>query len=218
MALAVCLGVFTALPGLWLALTLATNQVPNGGWIAAALAVAAWGLLAWRALTHSATLTPDTLVIRNILATRQVPLADITEVGFRRGRLTVICTHAAAASERLTVSAVSLRSSRWSGLRSDADAIADAITGAAALPPLPSRREIISRNWAWIMLLAAAVCFGLGLYYGPLQTGNASLSFALRMLCTMLYVCGAGMLSFAFRIIRDHQRKRPRQAAADEEN
>jgi hypothetical protein len=87
MAMAVCLGVFTALPGLWLALTLVTNQVPAGGWIALALAVAVWGLLAWRTLAQSVTLTPDTLVIRNILATERVPLADVTEVGFRRGRL-----------------------------------------------------------------------------------------------------------------------------------
>ena len=79
-ALAVCLGVFTALPGLWLALTLVTNQVPGGGWIALALAVAVWVLLAWRALAQSVTLTSDTLVIRNILATEQVPLADVTEM------------------------------------------------------------------------------------------------------------------------------------------
>jgi hypothetical protein len=55
-ALAVCLGGLTALPGLWLALTLVTNQVPDGGWIALALAVAVWGWLAWRALAQSVTL------------------------------------------------------------------------------------------------------------------------------------------------------------------
>ncbi|MGH3295879.1 MAG: hypothetical protein ACRDP7_29185 [Trebonia sp.] len=55
-----------------------TNQVPDGGWIALGLAAAAWGLLAWRALAQSVTLTPDTLVIRNILAIRRMPLADVT--------------------------------------------------------------------------------------------------------------------------------------------
>lgn len=215
-ALAVCLGVFTALPGLWLALTLVTNQVPDGGWIALALAAAIWGLLAWRALAQSVTLTPDTLVIRNILATGQVPLADVTGVGFRRGRLTVTSAHGAAASERLAVRAVNLGSSRWSGLRSDADAIAEAITDAAGLPPLPPRKEIISRNWAWVMLLAAALCFGLGVYCGPLQSGNTGLPFALREAGVVLYVAGAGMLGLAFRITRDHRRKRTRQSAADE--
>jgi hypothetical protein len=213
MALAVCLGVCTALPGLLLALMLVTNQVPDGGWIALALAVAAWGLLAWRALAQSVTLTPDTLVIRNILATRQVPLTDVTEVGFRNGRLTVTAAHGGAASERFTVSAVSLGSSRWSGLQSDADTTAEAITGAAGLPPPPPRREIISRNWAWIMLLAAALCFGFGVYSGPLlQSGNTGLPFAAREVGVVLYVAGAGMLGLAFRITRDHQRKRTRQA------
>jgi hypothetical protein len=216
MALAVCLGVCTALPGLWLALMLVTNQVPDGGWIALALAVAVWGLLAWRALAQSVTLTQDTLVVRNILATRQVPLADITEVGFRRGRLTVTSAHGAAASEQFAVSAVNLGSSRWSGLRSSADAIAEAITGAAGLPPLPPRREIISRNWAWIMLLAAGLCFGLGVYCGPLQRGNAGLPFALREVGVVLYAAGAAMLTLAFGITRDHRRKRARQSAADE--
>jgi hypothetical protein len=212
MALAVCLGVCTALPGVWLALMLVTNQVRDGGWIALALALAAWGLLAWRALARSVTLTPDTLVIRNILATGQVPLADITWVGFRNGRLTVAFAHGAAASRWFTVSAVSLGSSRWSGLRGDADAIAEAITGAAGLPPLPPRREIISRSKAWILLLAAALCFGLGVYSGPLQSGNTGLPFAAREVGVVLYVAGAGMLGLAFRITRDHRRKRARQA------
>jgi hypothetical protein len=215
-ALTVCLGVFAALPGLWLALTLVTNQVPDGGWIALALAVAVWGLLAWRVLAQSVTLTPDTLVIRNILATEQVPLADVTEVGFRRGRLTVTSAHGAAAGERFTVSAVNLGSSRWSGLRSNADAIAEAITETAGLPPLPPRGEIISRNRAWVMLLAAALCFGLGVYCGPLQSGNTGLPLALRGAGAVLYVAGVGMLSLAFRITRDHRRIPTRQAAADE--
>jgi Bacterial PH domain len=209
-ARAVCLGVCAALPGLWLALMLVTNQNPDGGWIALALAAVAWGLLAWRALAQSVTLTPDTLVIRNILATRQVPLADVTEVGFRRGLLTVTSARGAEAGERIAVGAVNLGSSRWSGRRGNADAIAEAITDAAGLPPLPPRGEIISRNWAWVMLLGAALCVGLGVYCGPLQSGNTGLPFALREAGAVLYAAGAAMLGLAFPIIRDHRRKRLR--------
>ena len=72
------------LPGLRLALTLVTNGVQGGGWLALGLAVAAWAILAWRALVHLVTLTRDTLVIRNITATVRVPLASVTGVGFRR--------------------------------------------------------------------------------------------------------------------------------------
>jgi hypothetical protein len=218
-AQAVCLGVVTALPGLWLALTLATNQVPDGGWVALALAVAAWGVLARRVLAQSVTLTPDTLVIRNILATRQVPLTGITAAGFRRGRLTVTCEHGAAPSEQLAINAVNLGPSRWSGLRSDADEIAEAITGAAGLPRLPPRREIVSRNRAWVMLLAATLCVGLGLYYGPLgllygsPQSMHSRPFALSLVGAVLYPTGATMVGLAFRITRDHRRKHPRYAA-----
>jgi hypothetical protein len=81
---AVAMAVFPVLPGWWLGETLVTNQVPNGGWIALELSVAAWGILAWRALVNSVTLTQDTLVIRNIFTTRQAQLAHVTGVGFRR--------------------------------------------------------------------------------------------------------------------------------------
>jgi hypothetical protein len=217
-AQAVCLGFVTALAGLWLALTLTlvTNQVPDGGWIALALAVAAWGVLVWRVLAQSVTLTPDTLVIRNILATRQVPLAGITAAGFHRGRLTVTCEHGAAPTEQLAINAVNLGPSRWSGLRSDADEIAEAITGAAGLPPLPPRREIVGRNRAWVMLLAAALCVGFGLYYGPLSLLDGSPQsihsrpFALSLLGAVLYPTGAAMVGLAFRITLDHRRKHRR--------
>ena len=138
-ALAVCFAFLLALPGGLLALALVTNQVPNGGWIALALAVAAWGVLSWRALGQSVTLTPEALVIRNVLITRRVPLADLTEVGFRG----VVLAVTTAQGERFKASAVNLGSSRWSGVRGNADAIAEAITAAAGLPPLPPRREII---------------------------------------------------------------------------
>ena len=203
LALAVCLAFLMALPGGLLALALVTNQVQNGGWIALALAVAAWGVLSWRALGQSVTLTPEALVIRNVLITRRVPLADLTEVGFRG----VVLAVTTAQGERFKASAVNLGSSRWSGVRGNADAIAEAITAAAGLPPLPPRREIISRKWAWVLLLAAVLFFGLGIYSGPLQTGHTALPFAVREAGAVLFGLGAAMLGLAFRVARDHWRK-----------
>lgn len=208
--LAVLMGVFVALPALWLALTLWANQVANPGWIAFALAIGVWGLLAWRALIQSVTLTPDTLVIRNIPGTHRVPLADLTATGFRRGRLTVTCAHGAAAAERRTVGVGRLGTSHWTGLPGDADAIAQVIIDAAGLPPLPPRREIISRKYAQIMLLAAVLLFGAGVYCGPLQGGTHGLPVALREVGVVLYVGGAGLLGLAVRITFDHRRHRRR--------
>lgn len=210
--MALGLGGFPALAGLWLAVTLVMSHVPNGGWIAFALAAAAWGLLAWRALAQSVSLTPDTLVVRNILVTRQLPLADLRAVGFRQGRLTVSSAHGAAASERITVHAVDLGSSSWSGLRKDADVIAAAVADAAGLSPPPPRGEVISRNWGWAMLLAAALCIGFGIYCGPLRSGSAGLPFAAREVGAALYPCGAVLLGLAFRINRDQRRKGTRGA------
>ena len=102
---------------------------------------------------------------------------------------------------------MNLGSSRWSGLRSNADAVAEAISDAAGLPPLPPRRQIISRNWAWIMLLAATLCFGFGVYCGPVWSGSGGLPLALREAGAVLCVVGAAMAGHAFRITRDHRRK-----------
>ena len=208
MASAVLMGVIVALPALWLWLTLWTNQVPNAGWIVLALALPCWGLLAGRALAQSVTLTTDTLVIQNIPSTHRVPLNELTQAAFRRGRLTVTCAHGAAAPERRTVGAANLGSARWSGLRSDVDELAQVITNAAGLPPLPPRREVISRKWARIMLLSAVLLFAAGLYCGPLQSGHGGLPYALREVGAVLYVGGAGLLGLAFRITLDHRRNR----------
>jgi hypothetical protein len=154
------------------------------------------------------TVTAGTVVIRNIFTTERVPLADVTEVGFHRGRLTVNSQHGAFAPERVRVGAVSLGSSYWSGRPGNADATAEAITAAAELPPLPPRPEIISRTRARAILLAAVVVFGFGLYFGPV--GGMRLHrhrFAVVEIGVLLYVGGAGALSFAFRLTRDHRRR-----------
>jgi hypothetical protein len=53
---------------------------------------------------------------------------------------------AAWAGQRFTVGVAGLGSTYWSGLRSDPDAVAEAVSDAAGLPPPPPRREIISRD------------------------------------------------------------------------
>ncbi len=109
---------------------------------------------------------------------------------------------------RLAITAVNLGTSRWSGLQTEADAIAEAITTTAGLSPLPPRPELVNRNRAWIMLVVAALCLGLGLLYGPLLGRDAGLPFAARVVGTMLLPIGVGMLGQSFRITRDHRRKR----------
>jgi hypothetical protein len=215
-AVAICMAVFPVLPGLWLGVTLVTNQVPNGGWIALELSVAAWGVLAWRALVNSVTLTWDTLVIRNFFSTRQVLLAHVTGVGFRRGGLKVTSGHGGVAGKRFTVTVGGLGSAYWSGLRSDPDALAEAISYAAGLPPPPPRREIISRTCAWVVLVAAVACVGFGIYYGPLQDMHGNRSLGLGMAGGALYGLGIATFGLAFRVTRDHRRKRAQQAAAGE--
>jgi hypothetical protein len=202
-----CMAFIVTLPTLWLALTLVTNQIAYGVWIALALGLAAWGWLAGRALAQSLTLTADTVVIRNIFTTERVPLADVTEVSFHRGRLKVTSQHGTFAPERVGVGAVSLGSSYWSGRRSNADTTAEAITAAAGLPPLPPRREIIGRSRARTILLAAPVVLGFGLYLGPFA-GIHHRSLALTEAGAMLYLAGIYALGFAFRLARDHRRKR----------
>jgi hypothetical protein len=213
-AAAVAMAVFPVLPGWWLGETLVANHVPAGGWIALELSLAAWGVLAWRALVQSVTLTEDTLVIRNFLSTRQVPLAEVTGVGFRRGGLRVTTGHGGVAGRRCTVGVASLGSTFWSGLRSDADAVAEAISDAAGSPPPPPRREIISRGWSWVVLVTAIACSGFGAYCGPWQSMDGHRSLALTLAAGMLSGLGSGTLGLAICVIRDHGRKRAQQAAA----
>jgi len=188
--------------------------VPHGDWVAIELWVAAWGILVWRVLVNSVTLTRDTLVIRNIFSTRQVPLADVTGVGFRRGGLKVTSGHGSVADKRYTVGVGNLGSTYYSGLRSDPDALAEAIAYAAGLPPPPPRREIVSRNWAWAALAVSVTCTGLGICYGCAQIMADSHSLALGEAAAVLYGLGTGTLGLAFRVTRDHRRKRAQPAAA----
>jgi hypothetical protein len=120
------------------------------------------------------------------------------------------------AGKRFTVAVGGLGSTCYSGLRSDPGALAEAISYAVGLPPLPPRREIISRNWSRVILIAAAPCFGLGFYAGPVQSMRGARSLMLGEAGAMLYGFGTSMLVFAFQVTRDHRRKRAQQAAARE--
>ena len=169
MARVVAAGLILALPTGILALTLWANKVPLALWIALAVGLAAWGFLARLVLAQSLTLTAGTVVIRNVFATERIALADVTEVGFHRSKLMVTWRRAAPVPVFTTVGTAILGSSYWSGRRSTADTMADAINDAAGLPPLPPRREIISPRRAWLLLVASAVTFGFGVYLGPVH-------------------------------------------------
>lgn len=205
----VATGVLVALTTAVLAFTLWSNHVPHAVWIAFAVGLAAWGFLARRVLAQSLTLTADTVVIRDIFTTERVPLADVTEVAFHRGKLTVTSQHGTFGPDRNTVGAAILGLSYWSGRRANADRMADAISDAAGLPPLAPRREIISPNQAWLLLAAAAVIFGFGFYLGPVESMQPHhRSLVLGEVGAVLYSGGIAALVFAYRLTRDHRRKR----------
>jgi len=142
-------------------------------WLLLAGAAAAWLTLAHRAWQESATLAADTLVARNVFRTRRVPLADLTGLRFR-GQLRLTITFAGPAASgrghsggrRMAVAAVTLGAAYWTGRRTAGDEAADAIAVAAGLPPLPLRKELVSRRQARsdflvaMALLAAAVALG----------------------------------------------------------
>jgi hypothetical protein len=134
-------------------------------------------------------------------------------VGFHRGKLIVTSQHGPFAPARTTVGTAILGSSYWSGRRASADRMADAINDAAGLPPLPPRREIISPNRAWLLLVAAAVIFGFGFSLGPVESMQPHHpSLALGEAGGALYAGGISALIFAYRITRDHRRKRKGQS------
>jgi len=209
----VATGLLVALAAAILAFTLWSNHVPHAVWIAAAAWLAACGFLAPRVLAQSLTLTADTLVIRDILTTERVPLADVIEVGFHRGKLTVTSQHGPFAPERTTVGTAILGLSYWSGRRASADRMADAINDAAGLRPLPPRRQIIGPNQAWLLLVAAVLMFGFGFYLGPVESMQSHhRSLILGAVGGGLYTGGVSAVVFAYRLTSDHRRKRRDQS------
>ncbi|HEY1819610.1 MAG TPA: hypothetical protein VGG83_06755 [Trebonia sp.] len=121
------------------ALTLAGTVGVPGWWVLVG-AAPLWAWLVPRAWAVSATLTYDSLVIRNPLTTRRVAVEDIVEVTFygwnRRDELTLKVTDRAAVKRR-RVSAVRIDAAGKYGRRCAGDDAADAIRAAAGLPPVP---------------------------------------------------------------------------------
>jgi hypothetical protein len=204
-----------ALPTGYIWFALWTNEVAKAGWLVVPCAAGAWGWLAFRAWTISATLTPDSLLIRGVFSTVQIGLADITKVGFRRGVLTVTesrsspATHVMTAAprhrdagERHTVSAICIGAmASASGLRCDADDAADLIAAAAGLPALPPREAKIDRKQA-----RATAIIGLALLFagaGVSLLGHRS-SFAGHMVALL----GVSLLVPAFLATLDRFRSR----------
>lgn len=181
--------------------TLSSNQLP--GEMVLAVWVPLWALLAFRAWTISATLAEDTLVIRNIMSTERVLVADITNVTLPSPRRVLKVTEWRPSSpdagsghrdsgERYTVTAVQAGVlAALSGAHCEGDNAADRIAAAAGLPPLPARQPQVSRDVARVMiaaglaLLAAAVIFSA---LGPL--GGSPVTGAVRDLGAFLFAVG----------------------------
>ena len=189
----------------WLALS--SNQLP--GQVVLAVAVPLWALLAFRAWTASATLTEDTLVVRNVLSTDRVPIAEITKVAIssrgrtlkvteRRPPSTIAAGDAAfphhrdpAARHTVTAIQVGVMAS-VSGLRCEADDAVDLIAAAAGLPPLPARRAQVTREMSLVMIPAGIALFAFGVALSATgYLGEDLVSGALKGLGAILFALAA---------------------------
>jgi hypothetical protein len=183
--------------------TLSSNQLP--GEMVLAVWVPLWSLLAFRAWTISATLAEDTLVIRNVLSTERVLVADITKVTLPSPRRVLKVTEWRPASpasdaatrhrdpgERYTVTAVQVGVlASLSGTHCEGDDAADRIAAAAGLPPLPARQPQVSREVAWVLIPAGLALFACAVVFSVLSPlGGNLVTGAVRDLGAFLFVLG----------------------------
>ena len=91
------------------------------------------------------------------------------------------------------IAAATLGGAQWTGRRVAADDLADAIAAAAGLPPLPPRKELISRRAARIMAPAG---LALGVLGTVIKGGQAAGTFvsARALLGTMVWIAGFNLL------------------------
>jgi hypothetical protein len=184
--------------------TLWSNQLP--GQVVLAVAVPLWALFAFRAWTVSAKLTQDSLVIRNVLSTEQVLVADITRVTLstrgqplkvieRRPPSSIVTPGAAFPrhadpGQPYTVTAVQVGVlASLSGMHCEADDAADLIAAAAGLPSLPARKARVSREMSLVMIPAGLVFFALGVALSAAGHPSAdSVGGGLKAVGAMLFV------------------------------
>lgn len=182
-------------------------------WGVLAVTVLVWAALTRRTWLASVTLTADALVIRNVLTTRTVPLADITGVTLGRNflRVTAAGAHAPTGIRRggptRDAIAVPTSGSYWTGRRTGADAIAHTIAAAAGLPPLAPSKERLSQRRARLLLAAGLVCAGLGLFFGPLGVADG-IPHALGFAAIILWPGGAMLLFQGTQATIAHRRTR----------
>ena len=171
-------------------------------------------LLSWRIWQVSVTLTVDTLVIRNMFGTRRVRLTQIAGLTVGRNHLSVAeAGPLTPAGYRLparsrTVRAVPTAGAYWTGLRSEADVIADAIAAAAGLPPQPPRRQWIGRRAAWLLFAAGLACVSLGYLFGPPHVAAGRLSAPVYLTGTGLWIIAVITLPVSIPATISHVRNR----------
>lgn len=187
--------------------TLSSNQLP--GAVVLAVWAPLWALLAFRAWTVSATLTEDTLVIRNMMSTERLLVADITKVTLRSPRPVLKVTEGRPASpsaageaaparhrdpgERYTVTAVQVGLlASLAGVRCEGDEAADVIAAAASLPPLPARPPRVSREMSRPMIPAGLILLALGFVLPAVgHLDQAPVSGTLQGLGALLFALAA---------------------------
>jgi hypothetical protein len=194
----------------WMAWT-AENYVSRPVvWLLLSCSSAALVLLARRTWLASVTLTEDTLIVRNVLRSHEIPLAAVTSVRFRKMGLAITSTSRGrtggtylgngrhAGGVRTMARAITIGAAFWTGRRTAADDAADVIARAAGLPPLPARSEIISAKAAAIMVPAGLLLTVIGAWVSrPTATGSAPapelqlLGGLLRAACFMILIPAA---------------------------
>lgn len=181
--------------------TLSSNQLP--GEMVLAVWVPLWALLAFRAWTVSATLAEDTLVIRNVLSTERVLVADITKVTLPSPRRVLRVTEWRPGSpgttsghrdsgERYTVTAVRVGVlASLSGAHCAGDDAADRIAAAAGLPPPPARQPQVSRDVARGVIAAGLALFAAAVIASALTPlGGNPVTGAVRNLGAFMFAAG----------------------------
>lgn len=161
----------------WLVwVTLSSNGLH--GEVAPIVAVPLWGWLAFRVWTASATLTRHAIVIRNVLDTEEVAIADVTEVGFGPGRRALKVTERSLTpasapgavfrrrrhpGERHTVTAIRVGPlAAVRGARCAADEAAELIAAAAGLPVPPVRKGRVGQGMYLVIFPFGIAMFVLG--------------------------------------------------------